>query len=333
MGGRAACAAHRSRRSTNACRPPRGRPRSVSSAAWMPARMPEFLESLRPGERVPERHSLAHLSPQKRTLLLQMARGRKALNAYPAGAKRTLLSGLRRRRPFQPLAAGGAGRARPRVPRGGAHRRFGGRSMRSIWRTGGARRCAAGRPPAEWSFDRAGVEAHVVTHTPTCAPISPRRPRPSRRTRFWRPPTIPRNCCWRPRCASGARTIYLARATLALPFGPDCAFPSAAKTDVLAPADAVVGVSQYVADYIRKWSGIPAVHVPISLLDPPPYPDLGRFENEFVTLVNPCAVKGISIFLELADAFPQSAIRGRADMGHHRSGPRGARRACQHYAA
>src|ERR1035438_8657149 len=69
--------------------------------------------------------------------------------------------------------------------------------------------------------------------------------------------------------------------------------------------DAVVGVSRYVADYIRKWSGIPAVHVPISLLDPPPYPDLGRFENEFVTLVNPCAVKGISIFLELADRMPQ----------------------------
>jgi surfactin synthase thioesterase subunit len=34
-------------------------------------------------------------------------------------------------------------------------------------------------------------------------------------------------------------------------------------------------------------------------------PCLGRFENEFVTLVNPCAVKGISIFLALADAFPE----------------------------
>ena len=73
---------------------------------------------------------------------------------------------------------------------------------------------------------------------------------------------------------------------------------------MLRRADAVVGVSRYVADYIRHWSGIPAVHVPISLLDPPPYPDLGRFESEFVTLVNPCAVKGISIFLELADRIP-----------------------------
>jgi glycosyltransferase involved in cell wall biosynthesis len=40
-------------------------------------RMPEYLLSLKPGERVPERPSLAHLSGEKRTLLLRMARGRK----------------------------------------------------------------------------------------------------------------------------------------------------------------------------------------------------------------------------------------------------------------
>jgi surfactin synthase thioesterase subunit/glycosyltransferase involved in cell wall biosynthesis len=103
--------------------------------------------------------------------------------------------------------------------------------------------------------------------------------------------------------AEGARVVYLTRATLAVPFGPDCAFPSAAKTDLLRQTDGVVGVSKYVAEYIRRWSGIEAVALPISLLEPGPYPDLGRFENEFVTLVNPCAVKGISIFLELARRF------------------------------
>ena len=78
-----------------------------------------------------------------------------------------------------------------------------------------------------------------------------------------------------------ARVVYLARATLALPFGPDCAFPSLTKTEMLRRADAVVGVSQYVAGYIRRWGGIEAVHVPISLLDPSPYDPLGCFENEF----------------------------------------------------
>ncbi|MCL5743582.1 MAG: thioesterase domain-containing protein, partial [Acidobacteria bacterium] len=101
-----------------------------------------------------------------------------------------------------------------------------------------------------------------------------------------------------------ARVVYLVRATLAVPFGPDSAFPSASKTGRLREADAVVGVSRYVAEYVRRHSGIAAVHVPISLLDPGPWPDLGRYDNEFVTLVNPCAVKGISILLALAGRMP-----------------------------
>jgi surfactin synthase thioesterase subunit/glycosyltransferase involved in cell wall biosynthesis len=104
---------------------------------------------------------------------------------------------------------------------------------------------------------------------------------------------------------ASARVVYMARATLALPFGPDCAFPSEAKTEMLRRADAVAGVSRYVAEYIRRWSGIEAVHVPLSLMEPGPYPKLGGFENDYVTLVNPCAVKGVSIFLALADRLPQ----------------------------
>ncbi len=105
-----------------------------------------------------------------------------------------------------------------------------------------------------------------------------------------------------------ARVVYLARATLALPFGPDCAFPGELKTERIRAADGVVGVSRYVADYIRQHAGIDAVHVPISLMEPGDWPALGRFDNQFTTLVNPCAVKGIDIFLALADAFPETAF-------------------------
>jgi len=159
-------------------------------------------------------------------------------------------------------------------------------------------------------FRRAGVEAHVVTHRPNLRAYF------SAQIAAFRPDAIlastddPAQLLLEVAVRSDSRTVYLARATLALPFGPDCAFPSPAKTEVLRQADAVVGVSRYVADYVRKWSGIPAVHVPISLLDPPPYPELGRFENEFVTLVNPCAVKGISIFLALADGMPDARFAG-----------------------
>lgn len=159
-------------------------------------------------------------------------------------------------------------------------------------------------------FRRAGVEAHVVTDRPNLRAYF------SAQIAAFRPDVIlastddPAQLLLEVSVRSGVRTVYLARAPLALPFGPDCAFPSAAKTDVLRQTAAVVGVSRYVADYVRQWSGIPAVSVPISPLDPPPYPELGRFENEFVTLVNPCAVKGISIFLALADCMPEVQFAG-----------------------
>jgi surfactin synthase thioesterase subunit/glycosyltransferase involved in cell wall biosynthesis len=101
-----------------------------------------------------------------------------------------------------------------------------------------------------------------------------------------------------------ATTVYLARATVAVPFGPDAAFRSEEKTAALGRVDAVIGVSEYVARYIREYSGIDAIHVPIALPEREPHPLAGRFDNEYVTLVNPCAVKGISVFLALAGALP-----------------------------
>jgi surfactin synthase thioesterase subunit/glycosyltransferase involved in cell wall biosynthesis len=114
---------------------------------------------------------------------------------------------------------------------------------------------------------------------------------------------------------SAARVVYLARATLAVPFGPDCAFPSEAKTARIRACDAVVGVSQYVADYIRRYAGIPAVHVPISLMEPEDWPILSNPASPYVTMVNPCAVKGIAIFLGLADAFPHLSFAAVATWG------------------
>ena len=104
--------------------------------------------------------------------------------------------------------------------------------------------------------------------------------------------------------APRARVVYLVRATIALPFGPDSSFPSAAKAAALRRTDGAVAVSEYVADYTRRWGEMDAVHVPISLLDPGEYPCVGRFDNRFVTMVNPCAVKGISVFLALAQRLP-----------------------------
>ncbi len=104
---------------------------------------------------------------------------------------------------------------------------------------------------------------------------------------------------------SKARVVYLVRATIATPFGPDSSMPNAERATTLRQADGVVGVSEYVAQYARQWGGLDAVHVPISLMEQGASDSLGRFENQYVTMVNPCAVKGISIFLALAERMPE----------------------------
>ena len=102
-----------------------------------------------------------------------------------------------------------------------------------------------------------------------------------------------------------ACVIYLVRAIIALPFGPASSLPSPVRSDVLHQADGSVAVSQYVAQYARDWNGLDTVHVPISLPDRLIYPELGRFDNRFVTMVNPCAGKGLAIFLGLARHFSE----------------------------
>jgi surfactin synthase thioesterase subunit/glycosyltransferase involved in cell wall biosynthesis len=104
--------------------------------------------------------------------------------------------------------------------------------------------------------------------------------------------------------APRARVVFLVRATIALPFGPDSSAQSASKTARLREADCVVGVSEYVAGYARRFGAMDAVHVPISLMEPGSHPNLGGIDNPYVTMINPCAVKGLAIFLGLADAMP-----------------------------
>src|SRR5579872_3478197 len=116
--------------------------------------------------------------------------------------------------------------------------------------------------PGVVSFRRAGVDVDVVTGGSLRAHFE-------RRVESFRPEVIlastddPAQLLLEAALRTNARVVYLARATLAVPFGPDCAFPSDVKTSRLRSVSRVVGVSRYVADYFRKYAGIDAVHVPI----------------------------------------------------------------------
>jgi glycosyltransferase involved in cell wall biosynthesis len=67
----------------------------------------------------------------------------------------------------------------------------------------------------------------------------------------------------------------------------------------------IVAIGRHMADYIERATGrVPAViHPPI--YGAGPFADYGASEGGLVTMINPCAVKGISIFLDLAARMPQ----------------------------
>jgi glycosyltransferase involved in cell wall biosynthesis len=102
------------------------------------------------------------------------------------------------------------------------------------------------------------------------------------------------------------KVVYLVRTTALLPFGPQAMFPNKQKVEAIRRANAVIAVSDYLAEYVRLHSGIPAACVPIQMLELGEWRCVGHWDNPFVTMVNPCALKGIAIFLSLADYFPET---------------------------
>ena len=110
--------------------------------------------------------------------------------------------------------------------------------------------------------------------------------------------------------ASPARVVYLVHTPQSLPFGPKGFLRNRAKADLVRQTAGIVTVSNHIKDYIKQWSGLDSVALAFPVYGSGPFPNLGCFDNGFVTLINPCAVKGISIFLELARRMPEVQFAG-----------------------
>jgi glycosyltransferase involved in cell wall biosynthesis len=101
-----------------------------------------------------------------------------------------------------------------------------------------------------------------------------------------------------------ARIVYLAHTPQFFPFGPASWNPDPEATAVVRRAAAVVAIGHHTAAYIRQHTGREAAVIHPPVYGSGPYPNLARFDAGLVTMINPCAVKGISIFLALADRLP-----------------------------
>jgi glycosyltransferase involved in cell wall biosynthesis len=103
------------------------------------------------------------------------------------------------------------------------------------------------------------------------------------------------------------RVVYLAHTPQFFPFGPASWNPDAHAQELVARSAGVVAIGHYTAAYIQRHIGRPAP-VEVTVIHPPiygsgPFPNLASFSTGLVTMVNPCAIKGVSIFLALAERF------------------------------
>ena len=108
------------------------------------------------------------------------------------------------------------------------------------------------------------------------------------------------------------RIVYLAHTPQFFPFGPESWNADARATEMIRSARAVVAIGRSTAGYIEQATGVhPAVIHP-RIYGQPPFARLGCFDRGAVTMINPCQVKGIGIFLELARRFPDYSFRALA---------------------
>ncbi|MCO5350297.1 MAG: glycosyltransferase family 4 protein [Bryobacteraceae bacterium] len=104
--------------------------------------------------------------------------------------------------------------------------------------------------------------------------------------------------------AAPGRLIYLAHTPQFYPFGPESWNPDSAATELVRQARAVIAIGTHMAGYIREHAGCAAHVIHPPMYGTPPYRQFGRFGSGFVLMINPCLVKGLPIFLDLARAFP-----------------------------
>jgi len=104
-------------------------------------------------------------------------------------------------------------------------------------------------------------------------------------------------------CAPG-RVVYLAHTPQFYPFGPASWNPDRAAADLVAQSAGIVAIGRHMADYIERELGRPATVIHPPIYGRGPFPNLARFDRGLVTMINPCAVKGLPIFLETAARLP-----------------------------
>jgi glycosyltransferase involved in cell wall biosynthesis len=102
------------------------------------------------------------------------------------------------------------------------------------------------------------------------------------------------------------RVVALVHTHFHLPFGPDAETHDPEQHARLGRARGAVAVSDYSRAYIRDHGGLDSVRLHFPVFGDGPFEPVARPDWGYVTMINPCFVKGLPIFLELAALFPET---------------------------
>ncbi len=101
------------------------------------------------------------------------------------------------------------------------------------------------------------------------------------------------------------RVVPLLQTIMQLPFGPLSVHQCQTQSNLMRDAPAIFVISKYMQDYIRVHGEMESHVLPMPVYGTGPFPNLARSDAGFVTMINPCELKGVAIFLELACVYPQ----------------------------
>ena len=115
--------------------------------------------------------------------------------------------------------------------------------------------------------------------------------------------------------AAPGRIVYLAHTPQFFPFGPESWNPDPHAAAIVRDARAIVAIGRHMAEYIERHAGVRPriIHPPV--YGEPPYERFGLFDSGWVSMINPCQVKGIDIFIELARRLPRLTFAALAGWG------------------
>jgi hypothetical protein len=104
------------------------------------------------------------------------------------------------------------------------------------------------------------------------------------------------------------RVVVLVHTHFHVPFGPEARKVDVDQHDRMRRARSVVVVSDYSRSYVCEHGGVDATIVRFPVFGHGPFQRVGRPDAGCVTMINPCHFKGLPIFLDLADYFPDDAF-------------------------